>query len=120
MTSSRSSTLLLAALALLATSAPGRAEAEPATPVCVYASRSYSDGAFLCVQKSVALICRSDGGRIAWSTVTDKDLADRCTTSEPPAQPHRARLRTAYPMHRHEFVIDPAKCFEFSGKRYCE
>ena len=43
----------------------------------------YSDGAFVCVQKSVALICRSDGGRFNWSIVTDKDLADRCSLPHP-------------------------------------
>lgn len=115
---SHSLTIALVAWAVLATTAPGRSE--PTTPTCVYASKSYSDGAFLCVQKSVALICRSDGGRFAWATVTDKDLADRCTTAEPYVRPHHARVRTAYRMHRRDPMISAAKCFEFNGKRYCE
>jgi len=115
---SRSLTIALAAFAVLATTAPGRTE--PVTSTCVYASKSYSDGAFLCVQKSVALICRSDGGRFTWATVTDKDLADRCTTAEPYVRPHRARARLAHRLHHRDPVISAAKCFEFNGKRYCE
>lgn len=118
MTISHRLTLALTAFAVLATAAPGRAE--PTAPNCVYASRSYSDGAFLCVQKSVALICRSDGGRMSWTTVADKDLADRCTAPLPHVRPHHARVRTAFRMHRHSPLISTAKCFDFNGKRYCE
>jgi len=115
---SRSLTVALAAFAMLATTTPGRTE--PVTPTCVYASKTYSDGAFLCVQKSIALICRSDGGRFTWATVTDKDLADRCTTPEPYVHPLRARVRAAYRIRHRDPVISAAKCFEFNGKRYCE
>lgn len=118
MTRSQSFAVLLSALATLAATAP--ASAEPAASTCVYASRSYSDGAFLCVQKSVALICRSDGGRFSWTTVTDKDMADRCTAPAPDVRPHRARVRTAYRVHRRAPIISAAKCFDFNGKHYCE
>jgi hypothetical protein len=115
---SRTFIALLPALAIFATTVPGQAEQAAAT--CVYASRSYSDGAFLCVQKSVALVCRSDGGRFAWTTVTDKDMADRCTTPEPNVRPHHARVRTAFRAHHRDRLIGAAKCFDFNGKRYCE
>ncbi|MBR0966252.1 DUF1496 domain-containing protein [Bradyrhizobium diazoefficiens] len=111
--------IALAALAVLLAATPG--EAEQTTPTCLYASRSYSNGAFLCVQKSVALICRSDGGRLSWTTVTDKDLADRCTAPVPHARTHHARVRTAaYRIHHRDPSISPARCFDFNGKRYCE
>ncbi|WP_431205523.1 hypothetical protein ACQ86E_11755 [Bradyrhizobium betae] len=116
---SHSLTIALAAFAALSAAAPG--QAEPATPTCVYASRSYSDGAFLCVQKSIALICRSDGGRFSWTTVADKDLADRCTAAAPHVRPHHVRVRTAaYRVHHRDPSISAAKCFDFGGKRYCE
>lgn len=120
MTTSYNLTIALAALAVLAATASG--QAEPTAPNCVYASRSYSDGAFLCVQKSVALICRSDGGRFTWTTVTDKDLADRCTApaAAPAARPRHTRVRTAYRVHYRNPAIGAAKCFDFNGKRYCE
>jgi hypothetical protein len=118
MTRSQRFAFLLPALAVLAATSP--AAAEPAASTCVYASRSYSDGAFLCVQKSVALICRSDGGRFTWATVADKDLADRCTTPAPYVHPHHARVRTAYRVHHRAPMISASKCFDFNGKHYCE
>jgi hypothetical protein len=118
MTMPRSFTVALAALALFAVTVPG--QAEQAASACIYASRSYGDGAVLCVQKSIALICRSDTGRFAWTTVADKDLADRCTAPEPHMRPHHVRVRTAYRVRHHDPMIDAAKCFVFNGKRYCE
>ena len=108
----------LAALAMFATTTPGRAE--PAASACLYTSRSYSDGAFLCVQKSVALICRSEAGRFAWTTVTDRDLAARCTTPEPHVHAHHVRVRTAIRTRHRDPAIGAARCFDFNGKRYCE
>jgi len=119
MKTSHSVTIALAAFAVLSAATPG--QAEQATPTCVYASRSYSDGAFLCVQKSIALICRSDGGRFTWTTVADKDLADRCTAPVPHVRPRHVRVRTAaYRVHHRDPSISAAKCFDFNGKRYCE
>ena len=118
MTMSHRLTIALAAFTMLAATAPG--QAEPTSANCVYASRNYSDGAFLCVQKSVALICRSDGGRFTWTTIADKDLADRCTAPAAAARPHRARVRMAYRTHHRNPLISATKCFDFNGKHYCE
>lgn len=117
MKSSLFSTLLLTTLTTFAAGTPTLAE--QSSPVCVYASKNYSEGAFLCVQKSIALTCRSDGVQPVWTTVTDKDLTDRCASAEPYSRPHR-RLRTALRVHHRSFSIEGAKCFEFNGKRYCE
>src|SRR5882724_7362603 len=97
--------------------------AEPlrAEPACLYASKSYSDGAFVCVQKALMLSCSSDGARATWKIVADKDLSQRCvvptTVAYAPPRPQarriiRARMNTA--------AGSAAKCFHFNGKQYCE
>jgi hypothetical protein len=115
MTRSRNAALLLSAFAVFGAMAPS--QAEQTSPVCIYASKNYSEGAFLCVQKFIALICRSDGARSAWATVTDADLAAHCTSPGPLSRP-RPRVRTAA-RHR-DFSVGTAKCFAFNGKQYCE
>lgn len=105
--------LILSVLAFPCSAVPGRAQ--PAPAVCVYASRSYSNGAILCVQKSLALVCQSDGLRATWAV--DSDVSDRCVTSA--AYPHaRLRLQARGPRRHH--VIDSTRCFDFAGKHYCE
>ena len=58
-------------------------------PACLYESKAYSDGAFICVQKSLMLNCSSDGTRATWKVVADSDLNERCVSpialSYPPA-----------------------------------
>jgi hypothetical protein len=113
--------LLASVLALAVVTAAGNGHAETVPASCLYASRSYSDGALLCVQKSIALICRSEAGRFSWSTVADRELADRCTAaSEPIVRPRLRHVRTAYRARQHEPATGAAKCFDFNGKRYCE
>ena len=93
-----------------------------ATPVCLYQSKSYSEGAFICVQKSLMQTCTSDGARAIWRAVTDREINDRCVTPPTVTEPRRRfvhRTRAA----RHA-VAPPqqgsAKCFVFNGKTYCE
>ena len=45
---------------------------------CLYESQSYSEGAHICVQKSLLLSCSSNNGHPAWQVVTDKDLNKLC------------------------------------------
>jgi len=93
-----------------------------ADSVCVYQSRSYSEGAFICVQKSLMQSCTSDGSRLVWRIVADKDLGERCLA---PLQSVESRKWTA---RRHRVARHPAapaqqasaKCFMFNGNRYCE
>jgi hypothetical protein len=114
-------------LALLCCWGPASAEAQQnpaAGPVCVYGSKSYSDGAFICVQKSLMLNCASDGARATWKIVADKDLNERCVA--PTALTYAPRLRqhsrrTIAIRHRNPPVAQgSAKCFSFNGKQYCE
>lgn len=93
-----------------------------ADSACLYQSRSYSEGAFICVQRSLMQACTSDGARLVWRIVADKDIADRCLSPLPSAQPrkrmvHRTRIarQVAAPAQQ-----NTAKCFVFNGKRYCE
>jgi hypothetical protein len=105
--------------------APLRAEQNAtAGQICLYQSKSYSDGAYLCVQKSLMLNCSSDGSKATWKIVADRDLNERCTApmalNYPPEprlhahRPHAIRYRT------HPVAEGSAKCFVFNGRQYCE
>jgi hypothetical protein len=74
---------------------------------CIYRSESYSDGAYICAQRSLMLRCGEDGGKLQWKIVTEKDVAGLCEGSESrPGNP--ARRETS------------GKCFYFRENRYCE
>lgn len=106
----------------------GLALAEPlqssAGPACLYDSKSYSNGAYICVQKSLMLTCSSDGTHASWKIVTDKDISERCLTPiafSVPLSPHRHAYRTRMIRHRaNPGAESSAKCFAFNGKTYCE
>lgn len=95
-----------------------------ANAACLYNSRSYSDGAFICVQKSLMLSCSSDGARATWKIVADKDLNERCVTATAPPYPPELRRHVRRPhaiYHRTRPVAEGSpKCFTFNGKQYCE
>src|ERR1700731_1125449 len=58
-------------------------ESKPnASPVCLYESKTYSEGAFVCVQKSLMLTCTADGDRVSWKPVADKDINDRACQNQ--------------------------------------
>jgi hypothetical protein len=95
-----------------------------ASAVCLYDSKAYSEGAFVCVQKSLMLKCTADGPHLLWKVVPDEDISDRCTAPtvqhtppEPRAHPHRRRHTVR---NRRPLIDDPAKCFVFNGVQYCE
>jgi hypothetical protein len=109
----------------LAAAEPLRSEQKVvAAPACLYESKSYSDGAFLCVQKSLMLNCSSDGTRATWKIVADKELSERCvapTVLNSPSVPRRHARRTKAVRHRiHPAGEASAKCFIFNSKQYCE
>ncbi len=95
-----------------------------AAPVCLYQSRSYSEGAYVCVQKSLMQVCSADGTHATWKPVPDRDLNERCTAPmtlhHPPEQrAHRPRRHAM--LHRvHPVAEGSAKCFMFNGRQYCE
>jgi Protein of unknown function (DUF1496) len=95
-----------------------------AGPVCLYESNAYSEGAYICVQKSLMLTCGSDGAHAIWKPVGDKDINDRCTapmTLHYPAAPRVHSYRRHAIFHRPRPLAEgSAKCFVFNGKQYCE
>lgn len=113
-----SSLLLFAGAMTLLPAGPVHA----ADSVCVYRSRSYSEGAFICVQKSLMQACMSDGSRLVWKIVADRDLGDRCVSPVPLAGPRKRWVRHARTVRHAAPPPEPAsaKCFVFNGKRYCE
>jgi Protein of unknown function (DUF1496) len=98
--------------------------APEAGPVCLYESKAYSEGAFVCVQKSLMLSCTADGGHMSWKPVADREISDRCTAPTVQYVPPVPRVQA----HRHHYagrrvhplVAGPAKCFVFNGREYCE
>jgi hypothetical protein len=93
-----------------------------ADSVCLYQSRSYSEGAFICVQKSLMQACTSDGSRLVWRIVADKDIGDRCVTPIPAIEARKRIVRRTRVARQVVAPTEPvsAKCFVFNGKRYCE
>lgn len=106
-------------------SASALAAPEPnSSPVCLYESKTFSEGAFVCVQKSLMQVCTADGGRMIWKPVPDKDISDRCTAVN---FPHTQAEPRVHPPRRHVLfhrmqapVAAPAKCFVFKEREYCE
>lgn len=107
----------------------GAASAAPepkpdAGSVCVYESKVYSEGALVCVQKSLMLTCVAEGARMSWKPAPGRDINDRCSapTVEHIASQERIHRRWhRYPVRLgHPLVENPAKCFIFGGVQYCE
>jgi hypothetical protein len=112
---------LIVACALIAPTTVGAQQAV----TCLYGSRAYSEGAFICVQRSLMLSCSSEGARLAWKVVADKDLSDRClvpttvTAYAPAPRVQSRRVQRSRPRPVAAASVG-AKCFTFNGKRYCE
>lgn len=98
-------------------------ESKPATVLCVYNSKNYSEGATVCVQKAMMQTCTLDGTKAIWVAVTDEKLSSRCTA---PA-PRLSKYQRAAIWNRKNIAkeITPATdsspfCFYTNGKRFCE
>jgi hypothetical protein len=73
---------------------PPAAQPKPAAaPTCTYNSRTYGDGAFVCVEKSLMLKCTVDDARASWSVVADRDLGDKCRAPTPRGTIYQQRAR---------------------------
>jgi uncharacterized protein DUF1496 len=96
--------------------------------VCLYASKTYSEGASICVGRSLMISCSTAGERMVWTTVADQDTARVCAPQagwRSYTRPLRASFRRAQPAARPVAdaarpVADTAKCFNFNGRKYCE
>ncbi|WP_291853311.1 hypothetical protein [Bradyrhizobium sp.] len=91
------------------------------TGVCVYGSKSYSEGASICLRRSLMQRCRLEGGRMVWTIVAEQDVNRLCSS---PAvarfhrKPVRAISRATLPLAQPAAAV--AKCFQFNGRTYCE
>lgn len=99
------------------------AEVKPAAVMCVYNSRNYSEGASVCVQKSVMQTCTVDGTKAMWVTVTDEKLSSRCTTSGPRLNKYqRAAISSRRNIARE--ISPPTggslSCIHTGGLRFCD
>ena len=97
--------------------------AQTPASACTYSSKTYSDGAFVCVQKSLMLKCAVDQDKAAWVVVIDKDLSEKCQVPAARGTIYQQRAR----WHRRNIAREIApptggspRCFHFNGKRYCE
>lgn len=116
-------TLLAFIFAIVLTPLTVHAQTSSASaPLCIYDSKTYSDGAYICAQKSMMLTCQTDGVKATWKIVTDKDINDRCIAPIVRANITEPRIRRRH--YIRPVAIRPAdpnaKCFNFNGKRYCE
>ena len=100
-----------------------------AAPVCTYQSETYSDGAYVCAQRSLMQQCSVSGASATWKIVTDKELGRLCIGPITRRETSRRTARLHHRLNRRAAtaaatVVDPpptsAKCFQFNGKRYCE
>ncbi len=102
------------------TGLPSRLHAQTAG-TCLYESKSYSEGATICLRPSLMLSCRLEGARMVWNIVADQDTMRLC--SPPPVSTSyrkspRTRWKAAVSLPRPAAVA--AKCFQFNGRTYCE
>jgi hypothetical protein len=100
-------------------------ESKPdAGPVCLYESKAYSEGAFVCVQKSLILTCTADGAHVSWKPVTEKDINDRCTAPTvqhyPPERHHHSHRPHSVARHVYPPANNQAKCFFVNRMQHCE
>jgi hypothetical protein len=89
--------------------------------VCLYASKSYSEGASVCVGRSLIISCSAAGERMLWTTITDQDTARACAPQagwRSYARPVRTSVKRVSPPAQP--VANAAKCFNFNGRQYCE
>lgn len=107
---------------------PAAADQKPAaTPValtCVYNSKTYSDGAFVCVNKNLMLTCAADSSKAIWNVATDQDVHDKC--ARPAVHLTKAQQRAIWQRNNIRRQItrptgSPPFCFGFDdGPLYCE
>ena len=95
--------------------------------LCTYESKTYSDGAYVCAQRSMMLQCTASGANASWKIVADKDLSKLCPapvarrdTTKRHAKLRHTPIRRAAASVQDVPANPSAKCFQFNGKRYCE
>lgn len=118
----RRSVLMLILMSFSGNAFAASEERAGAAPLCLYDSKAYSEGAYICIQKSLMQVCASDGVRATWKPVADKDINDRCTAPMAFNRPveHRGHGRRHAIRRAGPIAERSAKCFMFNGREYCE
>jgi len=102
--------------------ASGDCAAEQNGASCVYNGRPYSEGALICIQRSLMQSCSSDGARAVWKTVVDTTLGHQClgpgATAYAPQRHVQRRYAARYQSGPR--IGSGGRCFDFAGKVYCE
>jgi len=118
----------IASAMLLVTMTAAHAQAAQASDsqVCTYQSETYSNGAYVCAQRSLMQQCAVSGASATWKIVTDTGLSKLCLAPVARRDTSRRVAKLRGPSRRAtaaaaSVIADPqAKCFQFNGKRYCE
>ena len=103
---------------------PAAAAPAPVVLTCVYNSKTYSDGAYVCVNKNLMLSCTADSNKAVWNVATDKDAHDKCARTA--VHLTKAQRRAIWQRNNIRRQITPATnpapfCFGFDdGPLYCE
>jgi hypothetical protein len=108
--------LLIACALVLPFATSANAQQVSSGPTCIYESRAYSEGADVCIARSLMQTCTSDAGRLIWKTVTDPAISRLCMGRGHSRWSGLRRRIT----HRAPPAPASAKCFHFNGKTYCE
>lgn len=104
-----------------AQAAGGSAEAS----VCIYQDRAFSVGAAICPHARFMLMCSQENDKLIWKIVGDPTLSNRCMASTlradvPIQRRFVRRVSVVQPPAPPVAAANPAKCFSFNNKRYCE
>lgn len=108
---------------------PAAASAAPVALTCAYNSKTYSDGAYVCVNKNLVLMCSADSTKAVWNVATDKDASDKCArpaVHRPAVHLTKAQRRAIWQRNNIRRQItrptgSPPFCFGVDdGPLYCE
>jgi hypothetical protein len=94
---------------------------ESNTGLCVYDDKSYSEGAYLCIERSLILSCELAEGRLVWKIVKERDAGGFCQKRGATASNYHPPPERRPVFHRTSPDTPAAtKCFHFNSKTYCE
>jgi len=116
------SRFVIGLLAACVLALPRMADAQQAASAqtCIYESHAYSEGADVCVARSLMQTCTSAADRLVWKTVTDPAISGLCAGRKR-QRVHRSGFRHHHTRHAARPAAPAsAKCFQFNGKTYCE
>jgi len=107
---------VLTAFTLVTSGLANAQSASSSATICVYDSRSYSEGAEVCIARHFLLSCLVDNGRAVWKRVSDPEASQLCVRAFDQATLRHVAVRRHLPTRSPQ----SARCFAFNGKTFCE